>query len=363
MSNTDPLFEIIKSKMNESDKIFFISHYLSFHPEYKPFEINPGAQWRKDVYGCQTLLSLAAINKEKKLFAYLLEKNMGDYEYDRLKQELKNHTGDNLLHFSYTISSLLENGINHSYLEEYLNIYFTYYEKNIELLKLAKFDTYTDETGENYSLDLVNLCMYDQRLPLLSRVIKNNQYLKEIMYKHLMEAASNINFAPYDEKPGIINFFRHNIDISRAEFIKCNSILSMREKESEFNCSLFLCLFKDNPPVLENMVNKLTKSEENSYFYLSSFIKRDFAILLSSDTGISENSVNERIDELFIFYSEKFKLEESKIFNILASDDLLFKKPFYPVLTKNIATRERQIINSQLQDEEKKVYNVNKKRL
>lgn len=361
MSNTDPLFEIIKSKMNESDKIFFISHYLSFHPEYKPFEINPGVQWRKDVYGCQTLLSLAAINKEKKLFSYLLEENMGDYEYDRLKQELENPTGDNLLHFSYTISSLMENSINHSYLEEYLNIYFAYYEKNIELLKLAKFDTYTDDRGENYSLDLINLCIYEQRLPLLSKVIAHNPYLKEIMYKDLMGAAANINFVPYDEKPEIINFLKDNIDVSRAEFIKCNSTLSIRERGREFNYSLFLCLFKDN--VSKDVVNKVKKSEGEENFPLFSFIQRDFAILLSSDTGISENSVNERIDELFLFYSENFKLEESKIFNILASDDNLIQKSFYPILSKNIATRERQIINSQLQDEEKKVYNVNKKRL
>lgn len=361
MSNTDPLFEIIKSKMNESDKIFFISHYLSYHPEYKPFEINPGSQWKKDVYGCQTLLSLAAINKEKKLFVYLLEKNMGDYEYDRLKQELENPTGDNLLHFSYTISSLLENSINHSHLEEYLNIYFAYYEKNIELLKLAKFDTYTDDRGENYSLDFINLCIYEQRLPLLSRVIAHNPYLKEIIYKDLMGAAANINFAPYDEKPEIINFLKDNIDVSRAEFIKCNSTLSIREKGEVFNYSLFLCLFKDTSA--EDIVNKVFPSVRDSDFSLPSLIKRDFAILLSSDTGISENSVNERIDELFLFYSEKFKLEESKIFNILASDDHLVKKTFYSVLTKNIATRERQIINTQLQDEEKKVYNINKKRL
>lgn len=361
MSNTDPLFEIIKSKMNESDKIFFISHYLSSHPEYKPFEINPGPQWRKDVYGCQTLLSLAAINQEKKLFVYLLEKNIGDYEYNRLKEELKNPTGDNFPHFSYTISSLLENSINHSYLEEYLNIYFTYYEKNIELLKLAKFDTYPDDRGENYSLDLINLCIYEQRLPLLSRVIAHSPYLKEIMYKDLMGAAVNINFAPYDEKPEIINFLKDNIDVSRAEFIKCNSTISIREKGGEFNYSLFLCLFKDTSA--EDIVNKVSPSGEDSDSSLLSLIKRDFAILLSSDTGMSENSVNERIDELFLFYSEKFKLEESKIFNILASDDNLIQKPFYSVLTKNIATKERQIINTQLQDEEKKVYNINKKRL
>lgn len=355
MSNTDidPIFEIVKSDMNEKDKIFFITHYISKNKNYEPKDshVNIEPYNKNQLYGSVSLLLQAAYKNEEELFKFLLNNNMGDYEYDNFEAFLKKENNtEKALHFSYTISSMLEKYRENNDMEKYLNLYFEHYKNKIHLLNQAKFDTYSDEDGENYSYDLFNLCIYEDYLDILNKVIKKQPYLMEILYSNCDQIMVNFNYMNNQECQKLKEFINSNIDFNRNEFIDSNKKIIIHHTSD----SLFFFLNNDS----ENFSN-LNIKENNlvNYFF------NDLSIILKS--YLNEDTINSHINDIFSLYEDGFKIDDHLIIKVDPAYNDILEQEHSHILVKKLAEKEKILINhniDQIQNE-KNIYNTNKKRI